>query len=80
MYKAEEKERILKKVLEAYSMYQGVHFLLMGFLIVEIQKRLLPTCSDPRCAVQIRRSDPVHQLLHHFAGQFEAERFHFFSD
>lgn len=24
MYKAEEKERILKKVLEAYSMYQGV--------------------------------------------------------
>lgn len=26
MYKAEEKERILKKVLEAYSMYQGVRF------------------------------------------------------
>lgn len=30
MYKAEEKERILKKVLEAYSMYQGVRIFVNG--------------------------------------------------
>lgn len=43
-------------------------------LSVEIQKRLLPTCFDPRRAVQIRRGDSVHQLLHLFAHQFKAER------
>lgn len=52
----------------------------MELLSVEIQKRLFPACPDLRCAVQIRGSDPVHQLLHLFASQLEAERFHFHSD